>query len=59
MKNTHLSGPRSMRDCVFTYGSTSEPVAKVPGYGVVWWLAVCACCAAAAVVIVLSEQAPL
>ena len=57
MKTTHLSGPRTVRDCVFTYGSTSEPVAKATDYSRAWWFAVGLCCAAAAVVITLTGPA--
>lgn len=57
MKQTHLSTPRTLRDCEFTYGSTSGPAAKSTAYSALWWAAISLCCVAAAAVIALTGPA--
>lgn len=40
MKASYYQTPRTLRDSVFTYGSTTEPVARQAGYSLLWWFLV-------------------
>ena len=58
MKPSHATTPRSLRECNFTTGYTTQPVGRRDtGYGTVWWAIVTLCAIAGFVLVVTTGPA--
>ena len=52
LKPSHFHTPRSMDECKFTEGYTTEPAGRASGEGAAWWAVVLVIALAGALVVI-------